>query len=209
MENKNDIDKDGLTLEQFLNNYSEKDYKKPSVTADILIFSNTEKLELLMIKRGGHPFINSWALVGGFSEINESVDESAKRELFEETGLTDIPLQQLHLFGDTKRDPRTWVITEAYISIIDKTKVSPVANDDAKECDWFTPKLAINDDIWTLSLTNGKDDLVATLKVISNKTILGTTYDMTIIDNTGIAFDHAKMIIYGLIKLRDQKIINF
>lgn len=208
MENKNDLDKDGLTLEQFLDNYSENDYKKPSVTTDILIFSNTDELELLMIKRGGHPFINTWALVGGFSEINESVDQTAKRELFEETGLSNIPLQQLHLFGDTNRDPRTWVITEAYISVVDKKNINPVANDDAKECDWFIPKLDISNEIWTLYLTNKNETLMSTLKVISNKTILGTTYDMTIIENNGIAFDHAKMIIYGLIKLRDEKIIE-
>lgn len=202
------LDNNGLTEKEFLQNYKASDFERPSVTADILIFSNVDKLEILMIKRGGHPFIDTWALVGGFAEPNESVDQTAERELFEETGLTGIPLQQLYLFGDTNRDPRTWIVTEAYIAVVNRMEVNPVANDDARECAWWGVSLNIDNDLWILSLDNNGEVITATIKVDKKETILGVSYDMEIVDCDGIAFDHAKMICRGLIKLQNCGVIK-
>lgn len=206
---KLDLNKNGLNEEQFLKQYKESDYKRPSVTADVLIFSKMNELELLMIKRLDHPYINMWALVGGFAEPNESVDESAKRELEEETGLKDIPLQQLYFHGEPNRDPRTWVLTQSYIALVDKTKIKPVASDDAKECDWFNVSINIKGDIWELTLKNANETLNAKLKVIKTISKLGENYDMDIIESKTIAFDHAKIICRGLIKLRQSNVIEF
>lgn len=69
---KRTVDDKGFTLEEFLQNYKAKDYPKPSVTADIVLFSIKEnKVQVLLIKRGGHPFLDHWALPGGFAESDE------------------------------------------------------------------------------------------------------------------------------------------
>src|SRR3989344_4260750 len=87
-------------------------FEKPSVTVDIIIFTvRNNDLKVLLVKRKIWPFENLWALPGGFIRMDESLDEAAKRELLEETGVKDIYLEQLYSFGDPKRDPRTRVIT--------------------------------------------------------------------------------------------------
>ena len=71
-------DKNGLTEAEFLASSKVKDYPRPSLTADILIFNQySGELQLLLIKRGGHPFINKWALPGGFVQPNERADQAA------------------------------------------------------------------------------------------------------------------------------------
>ena len=83
-------DQNGMTETEFLRQYDPDRYEKPAVTVDMLIFTvNPERdysLELLMIERGGHPYLGKWALPGGFVEMNESLEEAAARELKEETG---------------------------------------------------------------------------------------------------------------------------
>ena len=58
-------DQNGLTEAEFIRQYDPNRYEKPAVTVDMLIFTvNPEKddsLELLMIERGGHPFLGKWA----------------------------------------------------------------------------------------------------------------------------------------------------
>lgn len=97
-------DQNGMTETEFLRQYDPDRYEKPAVTVDMLIFTvNPERdysLELLMIERGGHPYLGKWALPGGFVEMNESLEEAAARELKEETGLSDIYMEQLFTFGD-------------------------------------------------------------------------------------------------------------
>ena len=65
-------DKNGLTEEEYLKTYKPGDWPRPSVTADIAVFRETERgMELLLIRRGGHPYLGRWALPGGFSEPGE------------------------------------------------------------------------------------------------------------------------------------------
>ena len=70
---------DDMTEEEFLAQYKPGDYERPSVTVDMLIFTinKDQKLELLLIKRGGHPCRGKWAIPGGFVDMNESLDEAA------------------------------------------------------------------------------------------------------------------------------------
>lgn len=145
-------DKDGLTEQEFLAQYDPGRYEKPAVTVDMLIFTvNPRKdygLELLMIERGGHPFLGKWALPGGFVEMEESVDEAAVRELKEETGLSDIYMEQLYTFGDVGRDPRMRVISVAYMALVPKERLRPVAGDDAAKVRWFSVHLDQDDRLW-------------------------------------------------------------
>ena len=93
-------------------------FEKPSVTTDIVIFTIKDNaLKVLLVKRDIEPFKNVWALPGGFVRINESLEDSAKRELEEETGVKDVYLEQLYSFGNPKRDPRGRVITVAYMAL--------------------------------------------------------------------------------------------
>ncbi|MCR4327506.1 MAG: NUDIX hydrolase [Nanoarchaeota archaeon] len=114
------------------------DYEKPSVTADIVIFTiEKEKLKVLLVKRDLNPYKGKWALPGGFVRINESLDDAAKRELEEETGVKDVYLEQLYSFGEPKRDPRGRVITVSYMALVNSEKIALRASSDVSEAKWF------------------------------------------------------------------------
>ena len=114
------------------------EYPHPAVTTDIVIFTVRDaKLNLLLIKRGMDPFKGSWALPGGFVRMEESLDECAKRELEEETGLSGVYLEQLYTFGRTDRDPRERVISVTYYTLTPSETMELSAGTDAEEAQWF------------------------------------------------------------------------
>lgn len=130
----------GQTLEQFLDCYDPKKYDNPSSTVDIAVFAykgDLRHLKILMIKRSNHPSIGWWALPGGFVEMNEDLEVSAARELEEETGLKDIEFIQLGAYGEVDRDPRTRVITTAYVALVKQEEVGIQAGDDAADAAWY------------------------------------------------------------------------
>lgn len=113
-------------------------HEKPSVTVDIVIFTIKEKkLKVLLVKRNIEPFKERWAVPGGFVRIEESLEEAAKRELQEETGVRDVYLEQLYTFGDPKRDPRGRVITVSYMALINSDKIELEAKTDVSDVQWF------------------------------------------------------------------------
>ena len=72
---------------------------------------------MLLVKRGNHPSIGCWALPGGFVDLRENLEDTARRELQEETGVSGLPVEQFACYGDYQRDPRARIITSAYLSI--------------------------------------------------------------------------------------------
>ena len=89
-------DKNGLTEAEFLARYDAGKYPRPSVTADVAAFLHEDgKPRVLLVRRGGHPFIGTWALPGGFVEPEETVETAARRELWEETGIENVPVRQI------------------------------------------------------------------------------------------------------------------
>lgn len=107
------------------------------ITADVVVFSVINKgLKILLIKRDHEPFKDKFALPGGFVELNEGIEDAAKRELFEETGVKDIFLKKLHPFGEVDRDPRGRVITVPFYSLIDAAKLNVSAGSDAYITKW-------------------------------------------------------------------------
>jgi len=114
------------------------DWPRPMVTADAAVFAFfTGKPKVLLVNRGNEPFKGKWALPGGFVDIDEELADAAARELAEETGLTDIAMEQIRTFGRCGRDPRGRQITVVYMAIATKgnTKVQP--GDDAAQARWF------------------------------------------------------------------------
>jgi 8-oxo-dGTP diphosphatase len=114
------------------------DYPRPSVTADVIIFTlRDESLQVLLIRRKYPPFQGMWAIPGGFVGIAESLDDAARRELEEETGVRDVYLEQLYTFGKPDRDPRGRVITVAYFALVPAAAIRPRPGDDAAEARWW------------------------------------------------------------------------
>jgi len=125
------------------------DFPRPALGTDVLLFSKTEFLvEILLIERKNEPFADYWAFPGGFVEEGESCEEAVIRELKEETGIIIHDIAQLQTFSKPYRDPRGWVVTVAFWSMVDKSKFSLIAGDDAKNAKWFSlnemPKLAFD-----------------------------------------------------------------
>lgn len=109
----------------------------PAVTVDCVVFGyDRAGLKLLLIRRKLQPFAGEWALPGGFVRPNEDLDQAAHRELLEEAGIKPAYLQQLHTFGDPKRDPRERVISVAYFALVSQAGHQPKAATDASAADW-------------------------------------------------------------------------
>lgn len=108
------------------------------VTVDLVIFAlRDSELHVLLIRRGLPPFVGSWALPGGFVRDGESLEEAARRELQEETGVRDVYLEQLYTFGDPERDPRGRVVTVAYYALLTGDAAPLVAGTDAGAAQWM------------------------------------------------------------------------
>jgi 8-oxo-dGTP diphosphatase len=125
------------------------EYPRPAVTVDLVIFTIADNdLKVLLIRRGGEPFKNLWALPGGFVEIDESLEKAAARELKEEAGVSGVYLEQLYTFGAPKRDPRGRVISVSYFALVDAEQQRIRAASDAAEAEWHSvfnsPKLAFD-----------------------------------------------------------------
>jgi 8-oxo-dGTP diphosphatase len=119
------------------------------LAADAVVFTILNKeLKILLIKRNKEPFKGKFALPGGFVELQENLKEAALRELEEETGVKNIFLEQLHTYGNVKRDPRGRVITAAYLALIDGESIKLHATSDAELAQWHSvynlPELAFD-----------------------------------------------------------------
>ena len=211
---KAEEEKKHISEEEFLKNYDPSEFERPSVTVDNVIFSifetktgnyrkNPEQnLYLLLIKRGEHPFINNWALPGGFVRINESVEESAYRELKEETNLDDLYMEQLYTFGNVERDPRMRVISAAYMALIKPENIELKAATDASAVSWFKLTYEFQENgKFNIKFDNGETVLNAEL-IIDNEERGENRIKIT--ENGELAFDHAKIIGYALMRLRSK-----
>lgn len=135
-------------------------YARPAITADCVVFGlDEEDLKVLLIQRANEPFKGRWALPGGFAVVGESLEETARRELNEETGLKDVFLEQLYTFSDPKRDPREHVVTVAYYALVNLSDHQVHASTDARNAAWFciddVPHLAFDHDV-ILKMAHGR-----------------------------------------------------
>ncbi len=125
------------------------DYPRPALTVDCVVFGFDEgDLKVLLVRRDLEPFRGKWALPGGFVQMDESLDDAARRELQEETGIEKLYLEQLYTFGEPGRDPRGRVVTVAYYALVKLTAHGVKAATDAESAAWFpvadAPRLAFD-----------------------------------------------------------------
>ena len=209
---------------EFLAGYDLTKYDRPSVAADVVVFSvmkddecedvrrlQEKKLKILLIRRGGFPYKGSWAMPGGFCRKGEDVIDSARRELCEETGIGD---------------PRGWVISSTYMALMNAGACSLKAGDDAQDARWFTVELtevsgtgeeiAKNEVEASYKVQNGKRyrlvlknaDSDIKLTAVLRRTDMsscGRSSDSYYIEECeGLAFDHARIITEAVLGLRED-----
>ena len=125
------------------------EYPRGALTVDCVVFGlDEQELKVMLIQRGLAPFEGKWALPGGFVRVDETLEEAARRELAEETGLSDIFLEQLYTFGAVDRDPRERVVSIAYYALVNLSDHKVHAATDARDAAWFgvhdVPSLAFD-----------------------------------------------------------------
>lgn len=148
-------DKRGMTEAEAIAAYRKKNYPKPALTADICVFARAGAgWRLLLIRRGGHPYLGCWALPGGFADEGETIERTAARELREETGLEGLPLRLVGVYSAPGRDPRGWTVSASYGVRVDAA-LRAVAADDAAEAGWFDVALP-GDGPATVALPDGQ-----------------------------------------------------
>lgn len=206
------MDKKYLSEEDFLRDYDPNQFERLSLTTDILIFSvsdgiqdnyrklNEKHFSVLLVKRDNYPFKDKWCLPGGFVGIDESIDEAATRILADETNLRNIYVEQLYTFGEVNRDPRMRVVSTSYMALVDKNQLLDKLDNKAS---WFNINLLEDGREINVLLDNGIEQLSFT---VQKKIIQSTTnkYDYEIKKNNALAFDHAKVIVYGISRLKNK-----
>ena len=114
------------------------EYPRPALTVDCVVFGFDEaELKILLIERGLAPFKGKWALPGGFVRVDETLDNAARRELSEETGLRNVFLEQLYTFGAVRRDPRERIVSVAYYALVKLAEHPAAGATDANDAAWF------------------------------------------------------------------------
>ena len=206
----------------------EEKYFKPSVTVDSIIFtirdSQTEnyrklpekKLEILLVKRAQEPYKDKWSLPGTFVGEKETLEEAVNRSLAEKTNIKDIYLEQLYTWGAPERDPRTRVISTSYMGLVDSDKIQIKAGKYVEDIDWFDVQLKLlkesnkekkngyykTEEI-EISLTNKDTVLQSKVKVVK-ELVNGNLIIYTQILQSDLAFDHAKLLIYAIERLKNK-----
>jgi 8-oxo-dGTP diphosphatase len=99
------------------------EYPRPSVEVDVVCLTvEAQQLCVLLYEREADPQVGSFALPGGFVQLDESLESAAARLLRDKAGLSRVFLEQLFTFGEVTRDPRGRVVTVAYVALIDAAR---------------------------------------------------------------------------------------
>lgn len=186
-------DKNGKTEAEFLHDYDVTEYFRPSVTVDAVLYrTDGEKLSVLMIERGGHPFLGKFAFAGGFVEKDESCETAVARELYEETGVTGAVLRQLVTVSTPERDPRWRNITVVFCGKAPDGIVVR-AGDDAAAVQWFDVEYSADG---RLRMRGESAEFVCKLEIARDAFGRIDLNDTAITDRGETAFDHAKIVCY-------------
>lgn len=206
----------GVQNEQdFLSQYDPCKYDLLSASVDNVVFSidsrieennyrklDEQKLMVLLIKRKEHPYMGRWSLPGGFIEKNETLEEAAIRVLNVKTGLENLYLEQLYTFGKPDRDPRMRIISCAYMSLIDRSTFTLKSSQEDYEISWFEVRLSENNGEMLLKSDECEFNIPINKAEIQNGRLQTVNYDIQ--NESPLAFDHASIILEGLLRLRGK-----
>ena len=218
--------------QQFLNTYDITQYERPSVAADMAIYTIAQEsssenfrklpkqtLRILLVKRADHPFKDHWALPGGFCKPDEDVIETAFRELYEESHVKSAYLKPVGIFGEQGRDPRGWIISSTFMALVDATTTELKPGSDTREAKWFSIDLNISEPkkvlkkedakiqtVYEMTLTDDEngEKLTATVKEYKQFKNYHESVTYEIVKSDMLAFDHAKIILYTTLYLRQS-----
>lgn len=116
----------------------------PNLSIDVALFGyKNNELKVLLIRRDKEPEFDKWSLPGGYVDMDEDIQEAAKRRLEELTGITNLFLSQVDLFGNPNRFPTRRVVSVLFCALIKPEQFKLIAGSHAKNVKWFS----INDDL--------------------------------------------------------------
>lgn len=206
----------------FLSEYDIGKFERPSMTADVVAVTLRSvatgdwrvparfRASVLLIRRGVPPFKGLWALPGGFLRKGESLEECARRELKEETGLAASALLPTGVFSAPGRDPRGWILSSAYVSIVSAGANDIRGGDDAAEAAWCGVSLDVAPDggkaLLTLTPENGQPPFEIALQCESDDA--GHFSFVPVGTGAPFAFDHAGIIASALMRLRSEPAVR-
>lgn len=215
-EEKDKYEKPSVTTDMLIFTVADKQQRNNRKLAE-------KELKVLLIKRKDHPFIGKWAIPGGFANLKEDLHVTAERELKEETNVENVYMEQLYTWGDVDRDPRMRVISTSYMALVDSTNLNVQAGDDAVEAKWFsvqrnvldTQKVVSEESVTIekkvelhLVSDDGTDNIVYTLaetiKLLGATSKTVTEEIQSERNTSNLAFDHAKILNYGLDRLENK-----
>lgn len=185
-----------LSEELFLQEYDPSQFERPSVTVDILVMTVLErKLHLLLVRRSELPFLGKWALPGGFLKMDESAEEAAARIVLAKAGVSGAHLEQLYTFSSVERDPRTRVLSIAYLATVPYGKLKFAAGDSVDNASLYTVDGISGDGIDT-----GSEDAFAS----DDSELVLTSPDGNVITGRDLAFDHEMIIRTAVLRMRGK-----
>ena len=204
----------GQNLEEFLELYDPRKYETPSNTTDAVIFAyegescdSIDGLKVLLVKRSNHPSIGYWALPGGFANMRENLDETARRELEEETGVKGLVMEQLATYGDYDRDPRTRVITTAYMAVVPENAVKVQAGENDLKCyggavSDSEKQMEYHYKLHVKNVSRGLDTEAEVVQTLSGELVREEHFQ---VEKAGeIAVDHSAIIVQALLTLKKR-----
>ncbi|MBR5370702.1 MAG: NUDIX hydrolase [Oscillospiraceae bacterium] len=180
--------------------YTIEAFDRPSVAADAVVFGidtappeskyslAQRTLKILLIRRGEEPFKGQYSLPGGFLRKGETIEQTAVRELREESGVQEPKLIPLKVYSAVDRDPRGWIISAAFLALTRTVLLSTDAQSDAAGAEW-------------LNFSYESEGSSETITVGDTVTL---HYENGTAQPSDLAFDHAQIIRDAFLRLRDE-----
>jgi ADP-ribose pyrophosphatase YjhB (NUDIX family) len=153
-----------------------------------------------MVKRNELPYKNYISLPGGFSVRNETIEETAKRKLYEKTGIKNLPVSLLYNFSAPNRDPRGWIISCGYWTLVENSKAL-ITEDNAQ---WYNIDFKFGDENYLKLISDNECIYKTEFEINDNTELYNEAPKIDIISSDGIAFDHSEIIIRAILQLRNS-----